>query len=250
MKKLISLIGVVGLSTSGTTSVLSINQENNQTVNIKNENYINEMKKQAMNFIENAFMNLGDSVQTTDVSSKLFKIQIAYSDISKSYEILNNVEHTADIVQAKKWLLESADNVDQAARLGNPDKMDYYVGKAVQSLSSSLKIISYDKYGDKSVAQDFIEFSIIHFGRSLQDVSLTWKFKNIELGYPVLDTAMVVLNNAQNTPFVALAKQKLLEGTNYIEQAQKQVTGFQVNYYVGKAVQSLSSSLKNIGFAL
>ncbi|AGM25675.1 hypothetical protein SSYRP_v1c00790 [Spiroplasma syrphidicola EA-1] len=250
MKHLISLLGIVGLTTTVVTPVVSVNQENNLTANINDENYINYDKKQAMDFTDYAIFQLGSSVEQTDVTTKLNLIRLAYPSVSQAYEFLNDVEHTSDIVQAKKLLLEGADYIDQAARQGNNDAMNNYSGKAIKVLSTALKYISYNINDIRHQAMDFTDYAIFQLGSSVEQTDVTTKLNLIRLAYPSVSQAYEFLNDVEHTSDIVQAKKLLLEGADYIDQAARQGNNDAMNNYSGKAIKVLSTALKYIGFSL
>ncbi|AUM62870.1 hypothetical protein [Spiroplasma monobiae] len=246
---MIKLLCLMGSLTFGTSAVMPILETNENNV-LSSENYRDENKKQALDFIEYAINSLSNSITSTNVSSKLTFIKLAYPAVSQAYNFLNYVEHTPEIVNAKKLLLEGAEFIDLAARQGTSDRMNFYTGQAVRSLSSAIWNIgvNYNEQNKKQ-AQDFTSYAIGSLSNSVTTTNVSSKLKFIQLAYPAVSQAYDFLNYVEHTPEIVNAKKLLLKGAEFIDLAARQGTSDRMNFYTGQAIPILSSALKQIGLS-
>jgi hypothetical protein len=106
MLKLLSLIGSLTVGSSAIAPVVNANENNVQI--LEETSYANQYKKESVYNIDQALLQLGQSLFYTTASGKLNHLQSAYPQVSKAYAALNNVEHTLEVIQAKKELLAAA----------------------------------------------------------------------------------------------------------------------------------------------
>ncbi|AHI53163.1 hypothetical protein [Spiroplasma culicicola] len=249
MFKLLSLIGALSMGSSAISPTLVSNENNVEVIN--ENNYIDGYKSQAMSFTDGSIQQLAYSLQFTSIFEKVVYIQRSYPMVSQAYDYLNYVEHTQEIVQAKKLLLDGADLIDLAARQGNPDTMNYYVGDAIQALSTALKYIAYNTNdGYKNQAMNFTDGSIHQLAYSVQFTSIFEKVVYIQRSYPMVSQAYDYLNYVEHTQEIVQAKKLLLDGADLIDLAARQGNPDTMNYYVGDAIQALSTALKYIGLSM
>ncbi|AUM62619.1 hypothetical protein [Spiroplasma monobiae] len=236
------------------SAILPLNQIVTEQKNVEvleEDNDYNKYKKDAMYYIDNALLQLGSTLLFSHANGKLVYLQRAYPSVSKAFDALNNVEHTPEIVEAKSRLLDAANKIDQAARLGNVDAMNMLIGEAIISLSIAQRNIPYQESGYyKREAMYYCDQALLQLGQTLFYNTANGKLIHLQTAYPYVSKAFEALNNVEHTPEILEAKYSLLEAADKIDQAARLGNPDAMNMVIGGAIRSLSLAQMNIGFSV